>query len=401
MPLTARQVDTAKPREKAYKLADGGGLYLQVNVNGSKYWRLKYRFAGREKKLSFGTYPDVSLADARVRRDEARKILAADNDPGAVKKAEQLAKKLSITNSFEAIALEWHNAKASGWSTNYADSISRAFNKNVFPHIGSRPVNEIKPLELLSVLQSIEKRGAPELASKVRQRCGEVFRYAIVTGRAEYNPASDLASALQGYEKQHYPFLSASELPEFLLKLSKYTGSVITQLATRLLMLTGLRTVELRLAEWAEIDFDNNIWEIPKSRMKMRRAHMVPLSRQALDALSQLKQLTGSHRLIFSGRNDVNKPMSEASINMVLKRIGYDKKATGHGFRHTMSTILHEQGYNSVWIEMQLAHVDKNSIRGTYNHALYLSARREMMQWYADYVDGLTTRETVSPDLPA
>lgn len=389
MSLNARQVDTIKPKEKIFKLTDGGGLYLQVNPNGSKYWRMKYRYAGKEKKLSFGIYPDISLAEARTKRDEARKVLANDKDPGEVKKAEQLAKRLSVTNTFEAIALEWHNAKISGWSKNYADYVKRAFKNNVFPYLGSQPVNEIKPLELLSVLQRMEKRGAPELASKVRQRCSEVFRYAIVTGRAEYNPAADLGSALQDHVKQHYPFLTAAELPAFLHKLSSYSGSLITLLATRLLMLTGLRTVELRLAEWSEIDFNNGIWEIPKTRMKMKRPHVVPLSTQSLGALRRLEGLTGAYQLIFAGRNDVNKAMSEASINMVLKRIGYDKRATGHGFRHTMSTILHEQGFNTAWIEMQLAHVDKNSIRGTYNHAQYLESRREMMQWYADYIDGL------------
>lgn len=395
MPLNARQVDTAKPKEKAYKLSDGGGLYLQVNVNGSKYWRLKYRFAGKEKKLSFGTYPDVSLADARTRREEARKILAAGNDPGEVKKAERIAKKRSAENTFEAIANEWFTSKVDGWSKSYAEYVDRIFKNNVFPLIGSRPINEVDPLELLSLLQRIEKRGAPELANKVRQRCGEVFRYAIITGRAKYNPAPDLASALQGYEKKHYPFLTSMELPDFLCKLSNYSGSTITQLATYLLMLTGLRTVELRLAEWDEIDFDNKIWEIPKTRMKMRRPHLVPLPRQSVEALRQLEKITGRYKFIFSGRNEISKPMSEASINMVLKRIGYHGKATGHGFRHTMSTILHEQGFNSAWIETQLAHVDKNSIRGTYNHAQYLDGRREMMQWYADYIDSLTGKTAV------
>lgn len=257
--------------------------------------RVRSRLQSPEKKLSFGTYPDISLAEARTKRDEARKTLANDKDLGEVKKAELLAQKLSVTNTFEAIALEWYNAKVLGWSKNYADYVNRGFKNNVFPFIGSRPINEIKPLELLSVLQRMEKRGAPELASKVRQRCSEVFRYAIVTGRAEYNPAADLASALQGYEKLHYPFLSASELPEFLQKLSNYSGSLITLLATRLLMLTGLRTVELRMAEWCEIDFENSLWEIPKNRMKMKRTHLVPLSSQSLQALHQLKQLTGSY----------------------------------------------------------------------------------------------------------
>ncbi|BCA38807.1 phage integrase [Kluyvera ascorbata ATCC 33433] len=206
MPLNARQVDTTKPKEKPYKLADGGGLYLQVNTNGSKYWRMKYRFAGKEKKLSFGTYPDVSLSDARTKRDEARKILANGSDPGEVKKAEQLAKKLAVDNTFESIATEWLKAKSSGWSEDYADYVRRILENNIYPYLGSRPIKDIKPLELLAALQRIEKRGASELANKVRQRCGEVFRYAIVTGRAEYNPAPDLASALHSYDRKHYPF---------------------------------------------------------------------------------------------------------------------------------------------------------------------------------------------------
>lgn len=389
MPLIARQVETAKPKDKIYKIADGGGLYLQVNPNGSKYWRMKYHYAGKEKKLSFGTYPTITLAEARKRRDEAKKIHADGKDPGEVKKAENLEKNLSEGRTFAAIATEWYNAKVSGWSASYADYVDRAFKNNVFPYIGNRPISEIEPLELLAVLQRIESRGACELANKVRQRCGEVFRYAIVTGRARYNPASDLVIAMKSYKRTHYPFLLPPELPEFLYKLENYTGSIVTREATKLLMLTGLRTVELRMGEWCEIDFTQKIWEVPPTRMKMRKEHIVPLSDQAIQSLQILKELTGRYRYIFAGRNDVNRPISDASVNMVLKKIGYDKKATGHGFRHTMSTVLHEQGFNSAWIEMQLAHTDKNSIRGTYNHARYLEGRREMMQWYADYLDAL------------
>ncbi len=387
--LNARQVDTAKPRDKPYKLSDGGGLYLLINTNGSKYWNLKYRVSGKEKKLSFGVYPDISLADARAKREEARKVIASGDDPSEVKKLEKMAKKISIENTFEAIAVEWYTGKISTWSKNYAHYVIQAFKNNVFPFIGNRPITEIKPLELLALLQRIEKRNAPQLAGKVRQRCGEVFRYAIVTGRAEYNPAPDLASAMQSYQKQHNPFLLVQELPEFLNKLTQYTASFITHHATRLLMLTGLRTTELRAAEWKEIDFDKMIWEIPKSRMKMKKDHLVPLSKQALEILRFLQHITGRYSFIFPGRNDRTKPMSVSSINQLLKGVGYGGKVTGHGFRHTMSTILHEQGYNTAWIETQLAHVDKNSIRGTYNHAQYLDGRREMLQWYADYIDKL------------
>ncbi|TRL72343.1 tyrosine-type recombinase/integrase [Citrobacter youngae] len=391
MMLNARKVEAAKGKEKSYKLADGGGLYLQVEPNGSRYWRMKYRFAGKEKRLSFGVYPAVSLADARQKREDAKKLLAAGNDPGEVKKAKKLAltSATEIVNPFKEVALEWHKMKSPKWSEGYASDILEAFEKDIFPHIGQRPIADIKPLELLEVLRLIEARGAMEKAKKVRQRCGEVFRYAIVTGRAIYNPAPDLASAMQGHEAAHYPFLKATELPEFFTALNAYTGSPIVVLGAHLLILTGLRTGELRAAEWCEIDFDNALWEIPKERMKMRRAHLVPLSKQALALLETLKELTGNYPLMFPGRNDPSKFMSEASINQVFKRIGYAGRVTGHGFRHTMSTILHEKGFNSAWIETQLAPLDKNSIRGIYNHAQYLEGRREMMQWYANYLSEL------------
>ncbi len=232
----------------------------------------------------------------------------------------------------------------------------------------------------------MESRGATEKAKKVRQRCSEVFRYAIVTGRAEYNPAADLTSEMSGHESKHYPFLTVEELPDFFKALAGYTGSPLVVLAARLLILTGVRTGELRGAFWSEFDLEKAVWEIPADRMKMKRPHLVPLSTQALEIVQQLKVMTGQYPLVFPGRNDPRKTMSEASINQVFKRIGYTGKVTGHGFRHTMSTILHEEGFNTAWIETQLAHVDKNSIRGAYNHAKYLEGRRNMMQWYADYI---------------
>lgn len=261
-----------------------------------------------------------------------------------------------------------------------------AFQDDTLPYVGTRPVGEIKPLELLNVLRKIEKRGALEKMRKVRQRCSEVFLYAIATGRAEYNPAADLSSALEVHQSNHFPFLKADETPGFLRALEGYTGSKLVQIATKLLMITGVRTIELRAALWQEFDLDNAIWEIPAERMKMRKPHLVPLSTQALDLLYELKIMTGNYRYVFPGRNDPNKPMSEASINQVIKRIGYGGKLTGHGFRHTLSTILHEKGFISAWIEIQLAHVDKNNIRGTYNHAIYIEGRREMIQWYSDFL---------------
>ncbi|CAI1817327.1 Putative prophage CPS-53 integrase [Serratia quinivorans] len=386
MPLTDVKVRTAKPQDKPYKLTDGGGLYLLVNTNGSRYWRMKYRVMGREKLLSIGVYPDISLAVARQKRDEARRALAQGNDPGAIKKAEKQAKKIAAENTFEAIAREWHKAKADRWSLRYRDEIIDTFEKDIFPYIGLRPIAEIKPLELLETLKRMEKRGALEKMRKVRQRCGEVFRYAIITGRAEYNPAPDLAGALAVHKKQHLPFLTAQELPDFLQDLAGYTGSIITKTATYLIMYTGVRTQELRFARWQDIDLDKAMWEVPAEHMKMRRPHKVPLSRQAISLLKQLQPITGHYPLVFIGRNDQRKPISKESINQVIELLGYKGRLTGHGFRHTMSTILHEQGYDSAWIEMQLAHVDKNAIRGAYNHAQYLDGRREMMQWYADYL---------------
>ncbi|ENA2002511.1 tyrosine-type recombinase/integrase [Escherichia coli] len=386
MPLNDMQIRRAKPEAKAYTLGDGQGLSLLVEPNGSKSWRFRYRYAGKPKMISLGVYPTITLAEARSRRDEARKIVAEGKNPSEVRKEQKLALRIQSENAFEKIAREWHQMKSAKWSAGYASDIIEAFQNDIFPYVGARPVGEIKPLELLNVLRKIEKRGALEKMRKVRQRYSEVFRYAIATGRAEFNPAADLSSALEIHKSNHFPFLKSDDIPDFLRALDSYTGSRLVQIATKLLMVTGVRTIELRAALWQEFDLDNAIWEISAERMKMRRPHLVPLSTQALDLLNELKIITGNYRYVFPGRNDPNKPMSEASINQVIKRIGYGGKVTGHGFRHTFSTILHEMGYDSYCIEMQLAHVDKNIIRGTYNHAQYIDKRRDMMQWYSDYM---------------
>ena len=386
MPLNDMQIRRAKPEARAYTLGDGQGLSLLIEPNGSKSWRFRYRFAGKPKMISLGVYPTITLADARSRRDDARKLVAEGKNPSEVRKEQKIALQTESESAFEKIATEWHQMKSAKWSAGYASDIMEAFQNDIFPYVGKRPVDEIKPLELLNVLRKIEKRGALEKMRKVRQRCSEVFRYAIATGRAEFNPAADLSSALDVHQSNHFPFLKADEIPDFLRALNGYTGSRLVLIATKLLMITGVRTIELRAALWAEFDLDNAIWEIPAERMKMRRSHLVPLSVQALDLLNELKIMTGNYRYVFPGRNDPNKPMSEASINQVIKRIGYGGRVTGHGFRHTLSTILHEQGFESAWIETQLAHVDKNYIRGTYNHAQYLENRREMMNWYSSYL---------------
>ncbi|QTL40656.1 tyrosine-type recombinase/integrase [Xenorhabdus budapestensis] len=395
MKLTARQVDTAKPKEKPYKLADGGGLYLLINPNGSRYWRLKYRIAGKEKLLALGVYPEISLAEARTKRNDARRTLSGGNDPIEEKKAEKAAKVFAVNNSFESIAIEWHEYKRPNWSQGYAEDILEYLKKDIFPYIGKRAVTEIKPAEMLAVLRKMEQRGVLDKLKKTRQACRQIFTYAVISGRAEFNPVTDLASALKAPKQKHFPHLLADQMNDFLIALSGYSGSQVTQSATRMLMLTGVRTIELRESEWTEFNFDNDLWQIPAERMKMRRPHIVPLSNQVKAILIKLHEITGSGKYVFPGRNDAGKPMSEAAINQVIKRIGYDGRATGHGFRHTMSTILHEQGYNTAWIETQLAHVDKNSIRGTYNHAQYLDGRREMLQWYADHMEMLERGENV------
>ncbi|EAM2929891.1 DUF4102 domain-containing protein [Salmonella enterica] len=390
MKLTARQISTAKPTEKPYKLSDGGGLYLLVNPNGSRYWRMKYRYAGKEKLLSIGVYPDVTLAEARDKRTQAKRILAAGDDPSEVKQAEREAKNLAVNNNFELLALEWHEHKKPNWSSGYADDIMEYLRKDIFPYIGKKAITDIKPMTMLSVLKKMEARGVLDKLKKTRQACRQIFTYAIITGRAEFNPVTDLAGALKTPKQQHFPHLMPTQIGPFIHAVNTYSGSKVTRIATLLLMYTSVRTIELRASEWTEFDLDSDLWQIPKERMKMRRPHLVPLSRQVKSHLLELKEITGWGKYVFPGRNDAHKPMSEASINQVIKRIGFAGKVTGHGFRHTMSTILHEKGFNSAWIEAQLAHADRNTIRGTYNHAQYLDGRREMLQWYADYLDELS-----------
>ncbi|WP_145524805.1 tyrosine-type recombinase/integrase [Yersinia rohdei] len=388
-PLSDLQIKRSKPEAKPYSVTDGFGLSLIVEPNGSKAWRFRYRFAGKPKMISLGTYPLVTLAEAREKRDEMRKLVAAGKNPSEVRKDNKRSLLLEQANTFEAIAREWYGRNVERWSDGYSKDMMSAFEKDIFPYIGHRPIRDIKPLELLEALSKMERRGATEKVRKVRQRCAEVWKYAIVTGRAEYNPAPDLSSALRPHKRDNYAHLSAEELPAFLHGVNGYRGSEVVKNALRLLIITGLRPGELRGAVWREIDMDKALWEIPPERMKMRRNHAVPLSKQALELLRRVQLISGGYEFVFPGRGVGDKPISEMTMNLLIRRIGYSGRATGHGFRHTMSTILHEQGFNTAWIETQLAHVDKNSIRGTYNHAQYLDGRRDMLQWYADYMDSL------------
>lgn len=386
-------IKKAKPREKVYSLGDGNGLSLIVEPNGSKGWRFRYQFNGKSKMISLGIYPVITLNEAREKRDDARRLVANGTDLAEARKEERNKASGQSENTFKKITLEWYEGRKDRWSEGYRDDMMEAFENDVFPYIGDRPIAEIKPLELLEVLSIMEKRGVTEKLKKVRQRCGEVWKYAIITGRAEYNPAPDLASAFIPHQRENYPYLLADELPEFLSSVDKYQGSQIVRAALNILMLTGLRPGELRKSEWSFIDFESRTWKLPEKIMKMGRVHVVPMSDQVISLLRQIQPISGDYQYIFPSRTNHKKHLSEMAINTMIGRMGYRGRATGHGFRHTMSTILHEKGFNTAWIELQLAHVDKNSIRGTYNHALYLEGRREMMQWYADYIDELRSKK--------
>ncbi|PHI30090.1 tyrosine-type recombinase/integrase [Budvicia aquatica] len=391
MPLTAKQIEAAKPQEKEYKLTDAQGLYLLVKPSGAKYWRYKYRFAGKEKKLAIGVYPNISLAQARLQRDGARKLLSENTDPSQVKQNQKQAHRTIHINTFKAITDEWLIFKERQWSAEYKKSTENRFKMYVYPFIGKRPITDITPMNVLECLRKVEMTGKLETLRKTRHACLQVFAYAIITGRAKSNPADYLSNALASPESENHLSLTIDQLPKFLRDLRYLKVNPLMQLAVKLLLLTGLRSQEIRYGTWDEIDLDKAVWVIPSERMKMRRPHIVPLCKQTIELIEIIKIFTKKMEspYILPGHFDTQKPRARRAINYCLLQLGWLNKITAHGFRHTMSTILHEQGYNTAWIETQLAHVDKNSIRGTYNHAQYLDGRREMLQWYADYIDKL------------
>lgn len=393
MALSDAKVRNAKPKQKPYKITDGEGMFLLVHPTGSKYWRLKYHFAGREKLLALGVYPEVGLSDARERRAQARKTLAAGQDPGEAKKEAKRQVLLRAENTFEPVAREWFERRKHEWAANTAKTVKDRLEKHLFPRLGARPVGEITALEILTAVRVVEGRGALDMARRVMQTCGQVFMYAIATGRAERNPVPDLRGALKTPVSKHHSYLKAGDLPEFLGKLETYDGELQTKLALRFLLLTFVRTIELRGAARTEIDFDKAEWRIPPERMKMKEEHLVPLSRQAIEVLRELEKLTGHRQHVFPNQHKPSGCMSENTILYALYRMGYHSRATGHGFRSTASTILNENGFMPDVIERQLAHSERNKVRAAYNHAQYLPERRKMMQWWADYLDGVKQRK--------
>lgn len=395
MPLTDSKVRTAKPRDKPYKLPDGGGMYLLVRPDGSRYWRMKYRHTGREKLLSFGVYPTVTLADARARRDRAKTLLAAGVDPGQAKQDAKKDAELAAANSFEIIAREWHQKQARSWSTGHADKVMEQMRLHLFPVIGALPLEAITARALLDLLESVGE-ATPYTAKRLCQYCDQVFRMALIDGRADNNPAASLSRALHAHKETNYAALTASELPTFLRRLATDTrGSSVVRMGLRLLALTFVRPGELRNARWSEFDLDAATWEIPAERMKMREAHIVPLPAQAVETLRALKELTGYGDLLFPSRVNSQRPISDNTFRKALHDMGF--AVTAHGFRSTASTILNEMGFRADVIERQLSHGERNKVRKAYNRAQYLEERRDMMRQWGDYLAALETGGKVIP----
>ncbi|WP_419236269.1 tyrosine-type recombinase/integrase [Serratia fonticola] len=409
MALTDIKVRTSKPEEKQYKLTDGNGMHLLVHPNGSKYWRLQYRFGGKQKMLALGVYPDVSLADARARRDEARKQIANGIDPSDKKKTDKVEQNEART--FEEVAIEWH-ATNKKWSEEHSKRVLKSLEDNLFPTIGKRNIVELKTRDLLAPIKVVELSGRLEVASRLQQRSTAIMRYAVQSGLIDYNPAQEMAGAVASSNRQHRPALELKRTPELLQRIDSYTGRPLTRLAFELTLLIFIRSSELRFARWSEIDFETAMWTIPPERepiegvkhshrgSKMRTPHLVPLSRQALSILKQIQKFSGSHDLIFIGDHDPRKPMSENTVNKSLRVMGYDTKVEvcGHGFRTMACSSLIESGlWSKDAVERQMSHMERNSVRAAYIHkAEHLDERKLMLQWWADYLDA-NREKAISP----
>jgi integrase len=394
MALTDTHIRNAKPKAKPYKISDGGGMYLLVTPDGARYWRLDYRFSGKRRTLALGVYPTTTLCSARFRRAEARALLAKDVDPGVAKKEKKRAAMRANDTTFEAIAREWLHSQRKRLVPRYSAQILARLEADVFPQIGTRPIANIDTLELLDALRKIEKRGALETARRLRQTCGQVFRYAIVTGRAKHDPSGDLKGALGSPGRKHgHKAMAREELPNFLRALEAYDGDLRTSIALRLIVLTFVRTSELRAARWPEIENLDGmapLWRIPAERMKMKREHIVPLAPQVVALLHDLRALPGSNASLFLFPSPAREGcMSYNTMLYAMYRMGYHGRATVHGFRALASTALNEMGFRPDVIERQLAHEEGNAVRAAYNRAEYLNERRAMMKHWADYIDSI------------
>lgn len=403
MSLTNIKIKAAKPRSSNFKMADGGGMYLLVDRRGYKYWRLDYRFQGKRKTLSLGVYPAVSLKNARERRRNARALLERGQDPGEARKEEKWTEN---KNSFKDVALLWWEHNKESWSSGHVLRVRKRLENNIFHDLGHLSIDEITPQKVIATVRRVEARGALDVAGRVNQTIRAVCRFAVQQGVATNNPASELTGIVKRRKVQHRASLPREELPLFLKELETYSdrGRWLTQWAIKLLLLTFVRSSELRGARWEEFDFEDKVWRISADRMKMRNEHLVPLSRQALELLELLRGMTGNYELVFPSEHDRTREMSDNTMRRAIFKLGYDgtqegkSKAVPHGFRATASSILNESGFNPDAVERQLAHLERNSVRAAYTyHARYLDERRTMMQWWADYLDEMRVSGKVIP----
>lgn len=410
MALTDIKVRSAKPQEKEYTLVDGDGMFLLIHPNGSKYWRFRFRFGGKQHLMAFGVYPETSLADARQKREEARRLVAAGIDPREHKRVvkEEQAKEV-IT--FESVARDWH-ASNQKWSESHSGRVLKSLEDNLFAAIGKRNITELKTRDLLIPIKAVEMSGRLEVAARLQQRTTAIMRFAVQSGLIDYNPAQEIAGAVSTAKRQHRAALELNRIPELLHRIDTYTGRPLTRLAVELTLLVFIRSSELRFARWAEVDFENAMWTIPGEReplegvkhshrgSKMRTPHLVPLSRQALTILEKIKSMSGNRDLIFVGDHDPRKPMSENTVNKALRVMGYDTKVEvcGHGFRTMACSSLIESGlWSRDAVERQMSHMERSSVRAAYIHkAEHLDERRLMLQWWADYLDA-NREKGVSP----
>jgi integrase len=396
MALTATAVKQAKAKEKPYKLSEGKGMFLLVNPNSSKYWRLKYRFAGKEKLLALGVYPDLSLAEARDMRDEARTLLAKDIDPGEAKRLRKKAQIQEGANSFKAVATEWFETKMTDRSQGHKDRLSRMLKKDLYPSLGSRPISQITSKELLAALRKIEGRGANDIAHRAKQAASQVFRYGIATGRCEHDIGPGLKDALKPRSTKHRAAITdPAEVGKLLLAIDNYNGTPVVEAALKLSPILFQRPGEIRAMEWSEINWKEKVWELPAEKMKMGQAHIVPLPSQAIEILREIELHTAKRgKYVFPSQRGANRPLSDNGVRTALRTMGYDNETmTPHGFRAMARTLLDEAlSYRVDYIELQLAHAVKDANRRAYNRTTHLAERRKMMQGWANYLDTLKTQ---------
>ncbi len=385
--LTDARIRNAKRAESAYKLSDGGGLFLSVNPTGAKCWRYRYRIGGRENLFAIGEYPAFTLQQARAARDDARELVRSGIHPSAQRRAQKLVTAKQAADTFEALAKEWIDENKKGWSNYYLSQVQTVLAADVYPDVGKLPIRAVNPAHLLAILQRVARRGAPSIAILIRQWSSAIFRYAVVTLRAEHDPAASLKGAVTKPKTKHKRALAQSELPEFVARLEAAKCTPPIKIALNLLLLTFVRPKELRAASWEEFDLDRAVWEVPAEHTKMKTPHIVPLSSQAVALLRRLKSINGGRPLLFPNVRDPRRCMSPTTLNRSLERMGYGGYFSAHGFRATASTHLNSMGWNKDVIERQLSHQERDKVRASYNHAEYLGERVDLMQSWADYLD--------------